>query len=310
MRINLDSQWFGDERWRYVAVILQYDDAFSIRARIENVWHYAYCQRRESLSAKEIAVQSAWPKGEAFAKAMVEADLADIDHDGLYRLRGVAKRIEFLTKQSERGKAGAEARANKRTLSERLANAKQTPSECQADAERVLSLPPSPALAPDQVLTPTHKKGGANAPVVAKSRRTPKVEGVQSFIGSFVDQYEASFGAKPIITGPEAKAAESIVKTMGLEKATACLEAYLGINDKWFAEKGYDLRTMYANLTRISTTKAKRANIETAYEPIQDREADFEEWFKDNPGRWEDQRKVFFKEKTPDQTDQGLQANH
>lgn len=108
--INLESGWFSDKRWQYVSEILE-ADPYAVRARIESLWHFCFLQRKDVLTAQEIKVQAAWRKSD-FAAALVEADLAEPLGSG-YRMKGVAKRIEWLLKKDEASSRGGKASAQR-----------------------------------------------------------------------------------------------------------------------------------------------------------------------------------------------------
>lgn len=256
MRINIDSQWFGDPRWR-LAGSLAKENPLLTRGRIENVWHYCYIQRSDTLSDDDINVQAEWDSESSFADILVKARLAEKMHNGEYRIRGVADRIHFLIQQAERGRAGAEAR--KRTLVDRLANAKRTPSERQASAEQPLSLSPALSPAPAQALTPdiiiTTETGLARERV--KERPTagdgPKDRAVHEFIKVYAENYKAHYGVGPTLGPRNAGIAKRIVREVGLENALKAVNVYLERDGKggWYKTKAHDLATLEGNLALL-----------------------------------------------------------
>lgn len=146
MRVNMDSSIVTEPSFKRVAKTL----GVSWREVIGScflVWVAAYERRSERMSRMDIDIAA---ELDGFADALVAHDLAhEIDEHDVH-LRGVAKRIEFLERQAERGAKGGRNRGKRR-----LADAKRVLSErssARTDTAQAYSLTLTPAL--DQDLDP------------------------------------------------------------------------------------------------------------------------------------------------------------
>lgn len=153
MRVNVDGEAIGDPRFKRLGRYLKIDWREAL-GRCFCLWLVAYERRTAIFSMEDVDIIA---ERDGFAKAMLRAELATAEpgNDALH-LAGVDKRIEFLQRQTELGRAGGLAKA-RRVASEGQANA-------TANAKRTLKrpsslpltlapdLPPDPALAPDQTL--------------------------------------------------------------------------------------------------------------------------------------------------------------
>lgn len=105
MRVNVDSAAFRDPRMKLLARALAISEAETI-GRCLMVWLVCYERRSAVMQAIEVDVSA---DRDGFADAMIRSGLADQDDEGVY-VRGVTDRIEFLERQSERGKLSGESR--------------------------------------------------------------------------------------------------------------------------------------------------------------------------------------------------------
>lgn len=277
MRINLDSQWFGDPRWRLAGTLAK-ENALLTRARIENIWHYCYSQRCEVLSAADIAIHAEWYEEACFAEILVKCRLAEHTEDGdMYRLKGITERIQFLLDQAERGKAGAEMRKKKaeeqqkakQTPSRRQANAKQTLSDRQANVEQPLSLSPAPAPAPDpdpdqspsQVPALPEESARARDPeiralVVADKNLTP---GSQVWL-AYAAAYERRYGTSPLRNAKENALCKTLVERLGAE-APSVAAFYVTHNGRYYVERGHNLQILVTDVGKIRTEWATNTQM-------------------------------------------------
>lgn len=75
----------------------------------------------------------------------------------------------------------------------------------------------------------------------------------KDFIAFYCEEYKSRLGTNPCINGSEAGAAKRMVNDLGLRESTRLVTAYLSMADRWFFTKGFDLKTMSNNLTKIKT---------------------------------------------------------
>jgi hypothetical protein len=75
-----------------------------------------------------------------------------------------------------------------------------------------------------------------------------KGNAVHQFITSYCDAYKARHGTSPV---PSPGAAKAIVRALGKDEAIRLAEVYLAMKDQYFINKGYDLETLRANLTKV-----------------------------------------------------------
>lgn len=113
MRINIDSEFFSDERVTVLSQQLN-ESHFTVRGRLISVWHKAYLRKSSVLTEKEIRFAGGHSD---LAKLMADCDLAT-EVEGGFFLKGVEERIEWLKKKEESGRKGgiksAEMREAKR----------------------------------------------------------------------------------------------------------------------------------------------------------------------------------------------------
>jgi hypothetical protein len=89
----------------------------------------------------------------------------------------------------------------------------------------------------------------------------PQLKPGQEFIRTYCDAFKARYGTNPQIIGVDAGIAKRLVKDLGLPKAKALVETYLGMTDAWFLERRHDLKTFANNLQKIVVA------LETGYNP-------------------------------------------
>lgn len=133
VRVNMDSSIANDPRFRLVARSLGVKFTEVIGSCFL-VWLACYERRSERLRKVEADVAAGL---EGFADALISEDLADEIDGEFIMIHGVKERIEFLSRQAERGAKGGRSKknqsSNKQTLKQTEASAKQSPSECKAN---------------------------------------------------------------------------------------------------------------------------------------------------------------------------------
>lgn len=71
---------------------------------------------------------------------------------------------------------------------------------------------------------------------------------VHEFITAYCEEFKVRRGTNPV---PNAGAAKNIVKAAGKNEAIRLMCAYLDMKDQFFISRGYDLQTLFQNLTRV-----------------------------------------------------------
>ena len=158
MRLSVDSKALGDPRFKRLAAALGlvWHEALG---RCVPVWFACYEARSALISESDVDIIA---ERDGFGAAMVSSDLAKRSGRRL-RICGVTERIEFLIRQSERGRMGG--RGRKRSESVRFADANQTESEGKAnspdlDLDLASASPPDLASASDH---PPNPPGGPSS---------------------------------------------------------------------------------------------------------------------------------------------------
>lgn len=105
MRVNVDEQAISEPRIKRMAKRLARSH-YEVLGRLMPVW--MLCYQRRSAVVQPIDIDIAADL-DGFAEAMVSEEMADIDEAGVY-VRGVLNRIEFLEKQSQKGRKSGEVR--------------------------------------------------------------------------------------------------------------------------------------------------------------------------------------------------------
>jgi len=141
MRINIDSEFFGDKRIDFLSKLLG-EDRFTTMGRIVTVWHYAYCKGDEVIAEKDVDIQAVL---HGFSEKLIESNLAEKTDNGI-RLRGVSDRIKWLRERREAGRRGGVASA-KAKLKQSSSKTKQSSSKTKQDSSKINPLALAPALA-------------------------------------------------------------------------------------------------------------------------------------------------------------------
>lgn len=131
-RVSLDSPYFSDPRLEFLGKLIG-ASKFEARGRLLGLWHFAYTQARDVLTAEEINFHSEWfnHDGLCFAEAMVKAQLAE-PNEQRFRLRGLQDRMAPIIEAKDRGRKGGLKSAAVRRLKTGSAipfNATNTPIE-------------------------------------------------------------------------------------------------------------------------------------------------------------------------------------
>lgn len=131
MRVNVDSKALSEPRVRRLAKRLGITH-FEALGRLLHVWMLCYERRSEVVPLVDCDTVADM---DGFGAAMAAEDLADVGHATAteLRIRGVSERIEFLSRQAERGRASARNRVTKTSSTSPNANVRS------ADVERTLN---------------------------------------------------------------------------------------------------------------------------------------------------------------------------
>lgn len=119
MRVNVDEQAINEPRIRRMARRLAQMHGrpmnhHEVLGRLVSVWMLCYSRRSPVLCIEDIDIAA---DIEGFATIMVSEEMADATEGELsVYVRGVANRIAFLEKQSERGRRGGDAPKNPRKI--------------------------------------------------------------------------------------------------------------------------------------------------------------------------------------------------
>jgi hypothetical protein len=111
MRVNIDSAAVTDPRMHLLGRHLGCN-VHEVLGRLFRVWLVCYDRRSPVLSEIEIDIAG---DRDGFATAMVASGLAENDETGVY-VKGVTERIEFLEKQSDKGRKSGEVRKARAAL--------------------------------------------------------------------------------------------------------------------------------------------------------------------------------------------------
>jgi hypothetical protein len=132
VRVNIDEEFWSDARLTSLSEMTGEKLAFT-RGRIIGIWHFAYKNIDPILTKQQINTQGFWDKDElSFCDALVKCGLSEKIDTGLYKIKGVDERIQYLKKYQEQGRKGGLASAKNRQ-----ANAKPTLSQCLAKAKPI-----------------------------------------------------------------------------------------------------------------------------------------------------------------------------
>jgi hypothetical protein len=106
VRVNVDSQALRDPRFRRAAKRLQVSH-HEVLARCIHVWMVCYERREPVITREDIDIAA---ELDGFTDALVSSELAESLTPNEIYVRGVSERIQWLEKQSERGKRSGERR--------------------------------------------------------------------------------------------------------------------------------------------------------------------------------------------------------
>lgn len=154
MRLNLDSGAINEPRIRRIAKALGVSH-YDILGRFCHLWMVCYERRTEFISDADADIAAGELPG--FVAATITNEMADRVDDTMIRVRGVVDRINFLEKQSIKGKLSGMRRREMSDELQKLTSAQQGINFGSTDGsteQRTSSLDPDPDLAPD--LAPDH----------------------------------------------------------------------------------------------------------------------------------------------------------
>lgn len=161
-RMSIDDMLSRDPRITVLASILGWSRRETAGCLVMDVWPICYDQRTHLISER---VLDAAAGHVGFAKAMVEAELAEMDRSGKIHVRGARERIEYLERKRDSGRLGGIKSAESR-----LNDPKQT-SSTGGSTPQARRNPPSPASAPDHSPAPPPVSDRIPAPPSTKSER-------------------------------------------------------------------------------------------------------------------------------------------
>lgn len=160
-RINIDQCFFGDERFDQLSNILA-EPRMMIDGRMLRLWNSCYRDVSDIRTPQQIQRAMCLVK-EDLPEILVRCDLAE-KCDSEYRIKGVAKRIEYLIQAKENGRLGGKKSVTIRkqkygsavpiNASNNPKNPKGSFEAPSASSEVVTSAPPKPLplpLPPSQI---------------------------------------------------------------------------------------------------------------------------------------------------------------
>jgi len=121
--VRIEDEAFGEPRIELLGELAGYN-RYEALGRLAHLWRMC-THRQQHIVSETVVTACLGPRG---VEALIGAELGERAGDGI-RVRGTAGRIEWLQELRERAAAGGRSRAARR-----LADAKQTASESQADA--------------------------------------------------------------------------------------------------------------------------------------------------------------------------------
>ncbi len=91
-------------------------------------------------------------------------------------------------------------------------------------------------------LSASSDAGGDSTPSPGRGKKRPN-PGVKALVDHYLDEYQRIYGAKPVITGATARAAQALLAGRGLAEAQRIITEYLESPPSWQRDRGLlDLR--------------------------------------------------------------------
>jgi hypothetical protein len=261
MRVNVDSKAMKDPRFKRLGKALGVSWHEALGLCVE-VWMYAYEQRSEFMKTEDVDAVVA---RDGFGAAMLKAELAEVDRDRL-RLRGVKKRIGYLTRQQESARAGGRASAASRRAKKSQgleANAQASVNQHPKRHTTDLDLDQDHDLVPDQdpdlVLVPPEPQS-SNASR-SRARRAGEVTQANAVIAAFCDRYKSKYGQPPTVKAKDAGGIRVLMAKHGrtladLQRAIANL---FDAPPPFLASSPPDLGTLVQHYDKLIAPSAPRA---------------------------------------------------
>jgi hypothetical protein len=148
-RLSIDYTFFTDRRFDHLAKLLTTSRA-EVESSMLRLWHYCYITIDDTLKVASVDLQGGFTN---LSEMLVRCDLAEDLGDGMIRIKGINKRIDYLKRASEHGKKSAEVRKRKYGSS-----APKQPSSPIEGSTKVPSASHEPIPIPIPTPTPTPKK--------------------------------------------------------------------------------------------------------------------------------------------------------
>lgn len=278
MRINIDSDFFGDERIEYLAQAIG-ENRLTTDGRLLRIWHSCYRDRSALRTVEEVHRAACWvDPNRSLVPLLVQANLAEAAAEGV-RIRGVEDRIEYLIKAAAHGKRSAAARKRQHGTAQ--------PTRCERAKKQVFGLPkvPSGSLeglpkVPSRGLEPLIKKRtsserppavldikASNFSVKNGSKSGPagvQRRGGQEVVATYVDAFRQRYKTSPAIDGACRGEVKRLLDGVGAERACLLVQAYLQLDDPKYLAKCHDLTSLRMDLQRVSVALDQgRANPNT-----------------------------------------------
>lgn len=254
-RINIEDELYKDARFLTLVSKVGLDAAIGSIVRAFTVAQ-KYWLKNESKIPAEV-----WKK-QMLNQGLVDVGLATLHGDGYY-VAGSKEQFAWLIKLKESGKKGGDLSGKIRSNK----NNELPPSSGEATLKPPLSLcnplysllssPSSNLNSHDSLLSQKSEnfEDMANLIHIESKKKRRKAEpsaGVQSLIAHYCDLWFSKYKASAPISGRSAGCFKTLVRDHGLEKATLFVDAFMQMNDSWYATKRHDISALLANLNAVA----------------------------------------------------------
>lgn len=244
---------------------------FDAIGRLLSVWAICYDRVATALPAEQI---DAAAEVDGFAAHLVSAGLAVSVSGGkgggagsVFRLMGVASRIEYLNRAKSSGREGGKKKAvNARASAKPYKGQHADPlgssypsvpdtvsvsvSDPVSDTETLRSGQARPTIEPLSLTPPT--------PPAPKPRAQPSGDHAR-VIAAYVDRYEHATGAKPRITGRTGAEVKALLTSHGADEVIRRLEVLAsGAGPEWLYRDGspWDFGTLVSQFDKLARAAA------------------------------------------------------
>jgi hypothetical protein len=252
-RLNIeDSLWDDDRYQKYVGLV---KDPFIAIGALVMAWKLAqrfWCPNQHRIPL------SRWQSA-GFPEAMLECGLAKIEGDFVY-VRGTREQFAWYFKKVEAGKKGGVESGKRRKKIKEFSKQPETKVKQPEPNEPSYSPSPSPSSSFSSSPSSSFSNTNTNTNTSTKNRSGASTGSgashplkADAFIARYCDSWKERYKTQknPAITGKIAGIAKRLVKDLGVERATALVEAYLEMEDSWFLKKRHGLVEFEQNLNAV-----------------------------------------------------------